>query len=110
MTTPRTHLLQSWRRACAWCARRPVTASQRGIALVAVMFVLFFLVSLALTYGFAVRLELNTAQNFCDDLKAQYCAKAGIYRALGEFKRDPGTASAGYPRADLPEDAKRIER
>ena len=60
----------SMKRICAaviaWCRRPALPGDRRGIALIACLFVLFFLASLALSYGFAVRLELNTAQNFCD--------------------------------------------
>ncbi len=83
-----------------------------GIALIISLFVMFFLMSLAVAYAFSIKLETNLVRNYMDDLQAQYCAKAGIYRALGEIKneRNRSAAKFGYPRSDLPEDAERLER
>ena len=82
----------------------------RGIALIMSMFVLFFLMSLALSYSFAIKLEISLARNYADDLQAQYCAKAGIYRALGELKKGLKTGSFAYPKYDFPEDQELLER
>lgn len=83
---------------------------QRGIALIATLFVLFFLLSLALAYGFAVNLELNFARNFMNDLQAQYCARAGIYRALAELKIQARSGTFAYPRGDTPEEVDLLQR
>ncbi len=91
-------------------ARRSLSRRRRGIALISTMFVLFFLLSLALSYAFAIRLEIGLARNYMDDLQAQFCAKAGIYRALGEIKKDLRSGTFAYPRADLPEDVEVLER
>ena len=85
--------------------RRP-----RGIALITALFVLFFLLTLATTYVFTVQLEINLARNYEDDLKAQYIAKAGIYRAMGELRNQTRSGSFAYPRPDLPEDQELYER
>ena len=84
----------------------------KGIALIISLFVMFFLMSMAVAYAFAIKLETSLVRNYMDDLQAQYCAKAGIYRALGEIKKENNSSSSrfGYPRGDLPEDTERIER
>ncbi|NLF39075.1 hypothetical protein GX586_06490 [bacterium] len=82
----------------------------RGIALISTMFVLFFLMALALSYAFAARLESSLARNYADDMQAQYCAKAGIYRALAEIKEQERRGYFAYPRMDVPEDAELLTR
>ncbi len=86
--------------------------NQKGIALIISLLVMFFLMSVALAYSFSIKLETNLVRNYMDDLQAQYCAKAGIYRALGEIKKGNNQSSSkfGYPRSDFPEDAERLER
>lgn len=83
---------------------------QRGIALIITMFVLFFLSSLALSYAFAIQLETALVRNYRDDMQAQYLARAGVYVALGELRNQQRVGHFAYPRADIPEDAERIER
>jgi len=90
--------------------KKRLRKNQRGIALIMSMFVLFFLMSLALAYSFAIKLELSLARNYSDDLQAQYCAKAGIYRALGELKKGLKTSSFAYPKYDFAEDMELLER
>ena len=84
----------------------------KGIALIISLFVMFFLMSLAVAYAFSIKLETSLVRNYMDDLQAQYCAKAGIYRALGEIKKENSQSASkfGYPRSDLPEDTEKIER
>ena len=86
--------------------------NQKGIALIISLFVMFFLMSLAVAYAFSIKLETNLVRNYMDDLQAQYCAKAGIYRALGEIKKEnnQSTSKFGYLRSDLPEDTEKLER
>lgn len=90
--------------------RSPRRPSRRGIALVATLFVLFFLVSLAVAYGFAVNLELNLARNLMQDMQAQYIARAGIYRALAELKIQARSGTFAYPRGDTPEEQDLLQR
>ena len=90
--------------------RKIYNSKPRGIALIMSMFVLFFLMSLAISYGFAIKLELSLTRNYMDDLQAQYCAKAGVYRALGEIKKGLKTGSFSYPKYDFPEDSEILER
>jgi len=90
--------------------RKKNKSKPRGIALIMSMFVLFFLMSLAISYAFAIKLELSLTRNYMDDLQAQYCAKAGVYRALGELKKGLKTGSFAYPKYDFPEDAELLDR
>jgi type II secretory pathway component PulK len=83
---------------------------QRGVALITSLFVLFFLLTLATTYVFTVQLEINLARNYEDDMKAQYIARAGIYRALGELRNQSRGSTFSYPRPDREEDAELFER
>ena len=83
---------------------------QRGIALIAALFILFFLLTLATTYVFTVQLEINLARNYEDDLRAQYIARAGVYRALGELRNQTRGGSFTYPHPDREEDAELFER
>ena len=82
----------------------------RGIALIASMFVLFFLMSLGLAFAFAARMEISLARNYADDMQAQYCARAGIYRALAELKIQAQRGFFDYPRSDLADDTELLTR
>jgi type II secretory pathway component PulK len=85
-------------------------SGQRGVALITALFVLFFLLTLATTYVFTVQLEINLARNYEDDMKAQYIARAGIYRALGELRTQTRSGTFSYPRPDREEDAELFDR
>ena len=60
--------------------------SNKGIALISVMFVLFFLITMASTFIFSVQLEQKLAEYYSSEVKAHFAAKAGIYRAIGELR------------------------
>jgi len=86
--------------------------NQKGIALIISLFVMFFLSSLAIAYAYAIKLETSLVRNYMDDMQAQYCAKAGIYCALGQIKieNNRSVSKFGYPRSDFSEDTERLER
>lgn len=84
-------------------------ARPRGVVLVMVCFILFFLVALTTAYVYSIQTEIRLARNYVDDIKAYYLAKAGIYRCMAEMKRQDFTAHIP-PRADLPDDAETLKR
>ncbi|MBO7434437.1 general secretion pathway protein GspK [bacterium] len=81
----------------------------RGVVLVMVCFILFFLITLTTAYVYSIQTELRLARNYVDDVKAYYLAKAGIYRCIAEMKRESMSGKLN-PRADLPEDAETLKR
>ena len=81
----------------------------RGVVLVMVCFILFFLVTLTTAYVYSIQTEIRLARNYVDDIRAYYLAKAGIYRCIAEMKRED-FANKIKPRADLEEDRETIKR
>ena len=86
-----------------------VSSRPRGVVLVMVCFILFFLITLTTAYVYSIQTELRLARNYVDDVKAYYLAKAGIYRCIAEMRREGGSSKV-CPRADLPEDAETLKR
>ncbi len=67
-------------------ARRP----PRGLALVAVLWVLVLLALIAASFTRTTRTEINLARNAADNARAEALADAGVYRAvLGLIETDP---------------------
>ena len=58
------------------------TRHQRGIALIAVLWVLLLLAFLAASFGSSTRTEANLARNLVENAKSAALADAGIYRAI----------------------------
>ena len=85
-------------------AKRP-----KGVILVMVCFILFFLITLTTAYVYSIQTEMRLARNYVDDVKAYYLAKAGIYRCIAEMRRESMSGKLA-PRADLPEDAETLKR
>ena len=81
----------------------------RGVVLVMVCFILFFLITLTTAYVYSIQTEIRLARNYVDDIKAYYLAKAGIYRCIAEMKRQSMSGKLN-PRADLSEDAETLKR
>jgi len=55
---------------------------QRGIALIAVLWVLLLLAFLAASFSSSTRTEANLARNLVENAKAEALADAGVYRAI----------------------------
>ncbi len=58
------------------------TRHQRGIALIAVLWVLILLAFLAASFSSSTRTEANLARNLVENAKAEALADAGVYRAI----------------------------
>ena len=58
------------------------TRRQRGIALIAVLWVLLLLAFLAASFSSSTRTEANLARNLVENAKAAALADAGVYRAI----------------------------
>ena len=62
--------------------------NQRGIALMAVLWVLVLLIALATEFAFSMKMEVNTTRNYKEDSESYYLSKAGLNLALAElFKK-----------------------
>lgn len=60
-------------------------ATQRGMALMVVLWILAFLSVVFTTFMFSMRTELAAASNFREETAAYYLAEAGVYRAAAEI-------------------------
>lgn len=59
--------------------------SERGMALMVVLWILAFLGIIFTTFTFAMRTELAAAGNFREQAESYYIAEAGVYRAAAEI-------------------------
>ncbi|HWQ68364.1 MAG TPA: type II secretion system protein GspK, partial [Patescibacteria group bacterium] len=60
-------------------------SSERGLALIVVLWILAFLGVIFTTFTFSMRTELAAAGNFRQQAEAYYLAEAGVYRAAAEI-------------------------
>jgi general secretion pathway protein K len=78
-------------------------SSQRGLALVVVLWILTFLSVVFTAFTFSMRTELAAAGNFRQEAEAYYLAEAGVYRAAAEIinaDRDVPPDSKSYDAMD----------
>jgi len=59
--------------------------NQKGIALMAVLWVLVILIALATEFAYSMKMEVNTTRNYKEDAESYYLSKAGINLALAEL-------------------------
>jgi len=62
--------------------------NQKGIALMAVLWVLVILIALATEFAYSMKMEVNTTRNYKEDAESYYLSKAGINLALAELFKD----------------------
>ncbi len=62
--------------------------NQKGIALMAVLWVLVILIALATEFAYSMKMEVNTARNYKEDAESYYLSKAGFNLALAELFKD----------------------
>ena len=62
--------------------------NQKGIALMAVLWVLVILIALATEFAFSMKMEVNTTRNYKEDMESYYLSKAGFNLALAELFKD----------------------
>lgn len=62
-----------------------VFSSERGVALLLVLFVISLLVIIAAEFAFTTRMEITNARNFKEDIQGYYYAQAGFQYALTEI-------------------------
>lgn len=60
-------------------------ASQRGIALLLVLWVLTILTAIVFSFAFLTRTETHSTISFIERMKQRYCAEAGVERAIAEI-------------------------
>jgi general secretion pathway protein K len=82
----------------------PQYASQRGIALIMVLFVLVFLSVIVMEFCFTIRMEATVTRNFKEGEEAYFCAQAGLNKAIIELmKAKSAVKKAEAPKATLVE-------
>lgn len=59
--------------------------NNKGIALILVLLVLVLLMVIVLEFSFAMRVEVNAARNFSDEVKCYFYAQTGFQRAIAEL-------------------------
>ncbi|MEK9629113.1 MAG: hypothetical protein VW455_08825 [Nitrospinota bacterium] len=62
--------------------------NQKGIALIAVLWVLVILIALATEFAFSMKMEVNTTRNYKEDTESYYLSKAGLNLALAELFKE----------------------
>ena len=62
--------------------------NQKGIALMAVLWVLVVLIALATEFAHSMKMEVNTTRNYKEDAESYFLSKAGINLALAELFKD----------------------
>ena len=62
--------------------------NQKGIALMAVLWILVILIALATEFAFSMKMEVNTTRNYKEDMESYYLSKAGFNLALAELFPD----------------------
>jgi type II secretory pathway component PulK len=61
---------------------------ERGVALVAVLWILVFLTFLVMDFAFSTRLETRVVRNYVEEAQAYYLAQAAFHSALDEILGD----------------------
>ena len=62
--------------------------NQKGIALMAVLWVLVLLIALATEFAFSMKMEVNTTRNYKEDTESYYLSKAGLNMAMAELFKE----------------------
>lgn len=62
--------------------------NQKGIALMAVLWVLVILIALATEFAFSMKMEVNTTRNYKEDMESYYLSKAGLNLAMAELFKE----------------------
>ena len=62
--------------------------NQKGIALMAVLWVLVILIALATEFAYSMKTEVNTTRNYKENAESYYLSKAGINLAMAELFKD----------------------
>ncbi len=62
--------------------------NQKGIALMAVLWVLVLLIALATEFAFSMKMEVNTTRNYKEDTESYYLSRAGLNLAFAELFKD----------------------
>ena len=62
--------------------------NQKGIALMAVLWVLVILIALATEFAYSMKTEVNTTRNYKENAESYFLSKAGINLALAELFKD----------------------
>ena len=62
--------------------------NQRGIALMAMLWVLVLLIALATEFAFSMKMEVNTTRNYKEDTESYYLSKAGLNMAMAELFKE----------------------
>ena len=75
----------------------PLLGNQRGVALIAVLWMFIFLFVVAFDFSASVREEAEATHRFSDETQGYYLAVAGFERGLYDFIHQ---ASGGNPQAD----------
>ena len=87
-----------------FCILSPQNVSQRGIALIMVLFVLVFLSVIVMEFCFTIRMEATVTRNFKEGEEAYFCAQAGLNKAIIELmKAQSAVKKAEAPKATLVE-------
>ncbi len=60
-------------------------SNEKGIALMAVLWVLVILIALATEFAYSMKMEVNTTRNYKENAESYYLSKAGINLALAEL-------------------------
>ena len=68
-------------------------SSERGVSLIAVMWIVAILTVLASEFMYSMQLEIRIAKNWSDQVSAFYAAKAGLESAIIALKDDQAMAS-----------------
>ena len=64
---------------------KKIKNNEKGIALMAVLWVLVILIALATEFAFSMKMEVNTTRNHKEDMESYYLSKAGFNLALAEL-------------------------
>ena len=77
--------------------------NNRGIALILALLVLLLLSVMALEFSFSMRLEVDTAKNFKDEINGYFHAQSGFQQAVAKLiKQQTFRKSSTTPVTELP--------
>jgi len=62
--------------------------NHKGVALILVLWVIVLLMVIVLEFSFAMRMEVNAAQNFKDEIDCYFYAQSGFQQAVAEIIKD----------------------
>jgi general secretion pathway protein K len=62
--------------------------NNRGVALILVLWVILLLMVIVLEFSFAMRVEVNAARNFKDEIDCYFYAQSGFQQAVAEIIKD----------------------